>query len=136
MSLSFATRVRGEFSLAVNTGAKMKFNHENRNTKEFAEQLLEYALELARIAEDVTEPASSPGRRAVSENGNALLYAVYAAEDNRSYLAVCLDDPFCYASGPDRESAIKGLLETVREKYGCGHVLDGIEVPDFLPENL
>ncbi|TET36696.1 MAG: hypothetical protein E3J72_08035 [Planctomycetota bacterium] len=111
---------------------------DNPHIRELAEYFFECALELMRISKDGNR-RETPGRQSKTKNretNSPLLYAVYASDDGTSHFAVCLDDPFCFASGPDRETAVKELIKCIREKYGCASTLDGIEVPDFLPEDF
>jgi len=111
---------------------------ENPHIKALAGYFLECALELMRISAESNRPETS-GRQSKTgnrETNSSLLYAVYASDDGTSHLAVCLDDPFCFASGPDRDTAVSELIKLIRKKYDGAQTLDGIEVPDFLPDDI
>jgi len=107
----------------------MKNQTEKKGAMQVAENFLACMLEIMRAAENGTGKSPRPkppaGKR---KSGDSLLYALYSSGDGSRYFAVCLDDPYCYASGATREAAITSLLGAVRERYGCEGVVGGVEV--------
>lgn len=64
---------------------------------------------------------------------NQMTYAVYPSDDGSLYFAVCLSDPFLYASAVTRDEAVEKLTKLIRIKYGT---LQDVVVPDYLPEDF
>lgn len=81
-------------------------------------------------------------RVADEEEGNepSMLYAVYEvnARGASAFLAVCLDNPFIYAVEDSRKKAGEEIRRLVAKFYSedapLGRGLDGLEIPDSLPE--
>ena len=75
-------------------------------------------------------------------NGDGLLYAVYevAIPGKSVFVAVCIDNPFLYAACQTHCGAVGAIKEKLAEFYGLADddidELDGLQVPNFLPEDI
>jgi hypothetical protein len=104
---------------------------------------------LKRLSAGAAEESSDESS---DDSGAALLYAVYKVEAPAAggvFVAVCVDNPFLYAVSHTQEGASSEIRKKVREFYGCadsgesaggcasgGRTLEGITIPDSLPEDF
>ena len=69
------------------------------------------------------------------DNPDKIMYGLFTG--NKKYLAVCLNDPFIHCIADTEEDALDGLKRLIMEKYtNSNHSLEGITIPDVLPEDF
>jgi len=104
---------------------------------------------LKRLSAGAAEDALN---ESTEDSGAALLYAVYRVEAPAAggvFVAVCVDNPFLYAVSHTQEGASEEIRRKVRAFYGSaerdetenrgesgGRTLEGINIPDSLPEDF